>query len=400
MVAHLGRSTSERKEEPPMTTHATPHDDRDRLERFGKALDAVRQREEALVGADDLAWIRRVDRFSRTMEVVGRVLIHVSLEPVTFSVGVVALWLHKQLQATEVGHTVLHGAFDRIEGDHGFRSERWWWEVPIDEEAWKEGHNQRHHQFTNVAGKDPDIHFGPVRLTEHTPYAPRHATQLPFSLLVLFPNFGVTMNAHFTGLTDLYVGNGRPERFDFLPDDTWPTVLRAHRRAWRKVLPYLGKEYVLFPLLAGPFFWKVLLGNWLSETLRDVYTAATIYCGHVGEDVASYPEGTRARGKGAWYAMQVEASHDFEVPLPISILCGALDRQIEHHLFPRLPTNRLRAIAPEVRRICEEHGVVYKTGTWWQVLKKALKQIARLSRRTPAEQAAADALGAVAAAAR
>ncbi len=365
----------------------------ERMRSFALALDAIRKREEEQVGEEDLAWIRKVDRFSRSMEVVGRTLIHISFEPITFGVGVGALWLHKQLQATEVGHTVLHGAFDRIEGDHGFRSETWWWEVPIDEEAWKEGHNLRHHQHTNVAGKDPDIHFGPVRLTEQTPYdSERHAHQLPFSMFVLFPNFGVTMNAHFTGLTDFYVGNGRADRFDFLPDDSWPSVRRAHVRAWRKYIPYFAKEYVLFPAIAGPFFWKVLLGNWLSETMRDVYTAATIYCGHIGEEVANYPEGHRASGKGDWYRMQVEASHNFEVPRPISILCGALDRQIEHHLFPRLSTERIRRVAPEVRAICEAHGVRYKTGSWGTVLKAALAQIARLSKPTAAEAASAEAV--------
>ena len=50
-------------------------------------------------------------------------------------------------------------------------------------------------------------------------------------------------------------------------------------------------------------------------------------------------------------AMQVEAANDFEVSLPISILCGGLDRQIEHHLFPTLAPPRLREIAPRVRAI-------------------------------------------------
>lgn len=79
--------------------------------------------------------------------------------------------------------------------------------------------------------------------------------------------------------------------------------------------------------------------------------------------------------------MQVEATRGFEVSLPLSILCGGLDRQIEHHLFPTLPPPRLREIAPEVRAICERHGVVYRTGSWGTTLRRALTQVARLSRR-------------------
>ena len=163
-----------------------------------------------------MAHVRRVNRFSRVMEVVGRVLIHVSPEPLSFTAGVVALWLHKQLQATEIGHTALHGAYDKLDGAEAFRSAAFSWDVPIDEESWKHGHNVKHHQYTNVAGRDPDIHFGPARLTEHTPHRPFHRFQHLFMVGVLAPNFGFLMNWHFTGLNDVYMGNGRPEELDVL----------------------------------------------------------------------------------------------------------------------------------------------------------------------------------------
>lgn len=356
-------------------------DRRAELLRFGQAIDAIRERAEARVGAADLTRVRRLDRFSRVMEVVGRVLIHVSFEPITFVLGVSALWIHKQLQATEIGHTALHGAYDKLPGAEKFSARSFAWDIPIDEESWRHGHNVRHHQYTNVAGRDPDIHFGFARLTEHTPWSPRNRRQLPFMLAVLAPNFTFLMNMHFTGLFDVYYGNGRPEQFDVIADRSWKSVKEAHRKALRKYVPYYLKNYVLFPALAGPMFWKVLLGNWLAETMRDLYSAATIYCGHVGEDVAAYPEGTRAHGRGEWYAMQIAATNNFEVSRPLSILCGGLDRQIEHHLFPRLPPERLREVAPEVRAACEAHGVPYRTDTWGRTLGKALRHVRALGLR-------------------
>jgi len=355
--------------------------DEERLRRFGEELDEVKRRAFARVGEEDLRYVRRLDAFSRAMEVAGRALIHFSVEPLGFGAGVLALWIHKQLQATEIGHTALHGAYDKLPGAGRFVSKTFRWDTPIDEESWRYGHNVRHHGYTNVAGRDPDIHFGPVRLTEQTPYAPRHAWQLPFTLGALFPNFGFMMNLHFTGLTDAYLGNGLESELDFLPDRSPESVRGAWKKALRKYVPYYAYNYVLFPALAGPMFWKVLLGNWMAETLRDVYSAATIYCGHVGPDVASYPVGAQAHGRGQWYAMQVEASNNFEVSLPISILCGGLDRQIEHHLFPTLPPQRLREIAPEVRAICEKYGVRYRTASWGATLLAALRWIGRLARR-------------------
>jgi len=247
--------------------------------------------------------------------------------------------------------------------------------VPIDEESWHYGHNVRHHQYTNVAGRDPDINFGSVRLNGQTPHKTTHYFQLPIALWAA-SNFGAVMNLHFTGVEDALRGNGR---LDILPDDKPETVRAAWGKALRKYIPYYAREYGLFPALAGPFFAKVLLGNWLTEVMRDLYSAATIFCGHVGEDVADYPEGTRAGGRGQWYKMQVEAANNFEVSLPISMLCGALDHQIEHHLFPRFPTNRLRQAAPEVKQACAEFGVQYNTDTWPRTLGKVARRLWRLS---------------------
>ena len=68
-----------------------------------------------------------------------------------------------------------------------------------------------------------------------------------------------------------------------------------------------------------------------------------------------------------------------ESPTCLSILCGGLDKQIEHHVFPRLPPNRLREIAPRVRAICERHGVRYLSANGHTTLRDVFRQLRRLS---------------------
>ncbi len=350
-----------------------------RFKALGAELDALKLRVQRQLGAEDVEYIRRLQRLSTAAEIAGRVLIHVSLDPLTWSAGVAALWLHKQLEATEIGHTALHGAYDRLPGAERWTSQTFSWDVPIDEESWIHGHNHKHHGNTNVAGRDPDIHFGPIRLTEQTPHTAAHHRQA-WWLLAVVPTFTFGMNLHFTGVADALTDNGLPGKLDVLPDREPATVRAAWKRALRKYVPYYAKNFGLYPALAGPLWWKVLAGNLLAELMRDVYSAATIYCGHVGEDVASWPEGTKPRSRGEWYAMQIEATNNYEVSRPISVLCGGLDRQIEHHLFPALPPQRLREIAPEVKAIAERHGLKYKTDTWGRTLKKAYNHIRNLSR--------------------
>ena len=157
-----------------------------------------------------------------------------------------------------------------------------------------------------------------MRFTEHTPHSLRHRLALPFGALMIVPNFLFVINSHVTGVNDTLSDNGRPEKLDVLRDRSSESVRRAWKKALRKYVPYYLKEYAFYPALAGPLFWKVALGNFMAETLRSGYSAATILCGHVGGDVKSWPAGTRANGRGEWYAMQVESTNDFEVSLPLS----------------------------------------------------------------------------------
>ena len=345
-----------------------------RIIAFGLALDALRREVEAKIGKPDAAYIKRIGAISSALELAGRGLLHVSLDPITFSLGVTALWVHKALELMEIGHPALHGAYDGLPNAKKYASETFKWKSPVDEAAWRASHNLKHHQFTNIEGKDPDLNFGQLRLSKHVPYEVAHKLQ-PLSNIITGFGFGTALNLHVTGMLDLYFKFG--EELEVLPDRKPATVRKAHRAFVSKMLRHYGMEYVFFPLLAGPMFPKVFLGNLISEVARDLFAAAIIYCGHVGSN--DYPRGTEAKGRAQWYAMQVEGSRDVEVPLPISILTGGLDRQIEHHLFPRMPPNRLREIAPRVRAICEEHGVHYRTDTWPKTLKSVLVELRRLA---------------------
>src|SRR5262249_22686906 len=143
--------------------------------------------------------------------------------------------------------------------------------------------------------------------------------------------------------------------------------------------PYSLYHFVFWPALAGPFWWKVLAGNLAADVLRSIYSCATIYAGHFGDDLQYQDPSFRPQGRGEWYKMQIESAHNYVVPKAVSLLCGALDYQIEHHLFPKLPPNRLREIAPKIEAICERYGVRYNKGEWGKTLKGALKRLKMMS---------------------
>ncbi len=350
-------------------------DEAQRLASFAQAIDALRAETEAELGQEDAGHIRRVRTVSSVLEVSGRTLILLSLEPMAFSAGVIALSVHKALELMEIGHTTLHGVYDHVPGAEAFRAGSFHWKAPIDEESWQYAHNVRHHQYANVQGRDPDLDFGVLRLSARVPFRPVHRLQ-PLSNFASWMVFASAINTHATGVLDVYCpASGRRilKRGDF------DAAVAAHRRFLRKAVPYYAREFILFPALSGPFCLKTLFGNLLSEVARDVFAGATIYCGHVG--ASDYAKGTRAGSRAAFYAMQAEAAYDIEVSPLVSILCGGLDHQIEHHLFPRLPPNRLREIAPRVREICNAHSVRYRSGRWPARVREVIGTLGRLRKR-------------------
>lgn len=330
------------------------------------------------LGKEDVQYIQRLRAISQLAELVGRFLIHFSLDPFTWSTGIVALWLHKQLEATEIGHNALHGAWDSLPEAKSFHSKDFRWDIPIEESSWKKGHNELHHFYTNVIGMDPDLNFGPMRMSEKTPWSPHHLLQ-PGLFFVSAFYFTWVINLHMTGLTDLSHPEAAEGYANGLPDRSLKSIVKAALQSAKKMVPYSLYNFVFWPALAGPFWIKVLTGNLMADCLRDLYTCATIYAGHFGEDLKYYDKYSRPKGRGEWYKAQIEAAHDFGVPRLVSQLCGALDYQIEHHLFPKLPPNRLREIAPRVQEICGRYGVDYQKASWGHTLKQALTKIKKMS---------------------
>ena len=65
------------------------------------------------------------------------------------------------------------------------------------------------------------------------------------------------------------------------------------------------------------------------------------------------------------------AGHDqpqHREPALLDFYFGGLNSQIEHHLFPRVPHHRYRAMRPIVRAFCRERGIAYEEATFVRAL--------------------------------
>ena len=358
----------------------------DQFSSFRAELDALRSEYASKIGNRDAEHIRSVRAVARISCVAGRLLIHFSLEPISWSAGVLALAAYKVLENMEIGHNVLHGQYDFMH-DPTLSSATYEFDMVGTAKSWKRAHNATHHVFTNVIGRDGDFGYNAFRFSDDVPWNPTHLAQpLVSPLSGLF--FEYSIGAYDLGLLD-YILPGRLKTKTAkrrpageLARDAWSFLKKAAR---------LGAvEYVLYPALAGPLALKVLVGNVFANAVRNGWAYVVIYCGHFPEGTATFrEEDLEGEDRAHWYARQVMGSGNFEIGPLGHVLSGHLGFQIEHHLFPNIPAWRYPEMAPRVRDICERHGITYNTGSLGSQFASAIRRLVRfaLPRRSsrPAE---------------
>ena len=320
------------------------------VEEIGRRLDAIRESIRTDLGEDDAAYIHRIIRVHRALELSARATLMASIFPPAWIAGTAMLSIAKILENMELGHNIMHGQWDWMR-DPEIHSTTWEWDSAISSDDWEKSHNDMHHMWTNVIGKDKDVGYGRLRVTSDQEWKPEHLGQVGLNVLIaLFFEYGIAMyDATMEAEKDLD-GQGHPR-------------LRALKKVWTKVKPQMFKDYVAFPLLSGISAPTTLTANFTANILRNLWTHTIIFCGHFPDNVEYFTEEEiEGETQGEWYIRQLMGSANIEGSELFHIMSGNLSHQIEHHLFPDLPSNRYAEIAPAVRAICEEYGLPYTSG--------------------------------------
>lgn len=351
-------------------------------------IDAIRQRYRAKLGPKDVRYIKGLRRASRAFEAIGRGLLWVSKEPISFSLGVLFLWLHRNIESIEIGHNVLHGQYDYFPEIPQFHAHNFKWKAPVDEEGWRREHNGQHHVHTNVYEMDPDLNHGILRTNAQTPWNRRHLFQVPIYLLGAYPTMLYQFNAQNLGFGQQFREKAFPEgnKGYALVDTAGEPEDKLRQRHRRAVGRVIFKEYVLFPALAaltGFNGFKVMLGNLLADVINNYWISMTIQATHFTEPLQS---SDALQHKGHWYLSQLESSVNFKGSRRMSILWGHLNYQIEHHLFPDIPSHHYPDMAKEVKAVCKKYGVDYKCNpTWGRAIRNYLSVMWKHSFPTSAQ---------------
>jgi fatty acid desaturase len=134
-----------------------------------------------------------------------------------------------------------------------------------------------------------------------------------------------------------------------------------HTRVDRFILPLHWIVLLVIPGLV--FGWGTAIAAYLAMScLSSLMTASVFIPNHIGMRRVASGE------KLSYLEQQVTTSRNIGNPPLLDFYYGGLNSQIEHHLFPRVPHDRYRAMRPFVRAFCEKRGFAYQQVSLYQAL--------------------------------
>ena len=225
---------------------------------------------------------------------------------------------------------------------------------------WSDGHNA-HHSHPNQMDEDPNVDIPILAFTEEQARSRRGLARfiVSYQHLFLFPIFC------------LEGFNAIIQSFLFLH--------RADAPLARREVPLLVLHYVLYTglvvlALGG---WQAMLFILVHRSLVGLYASSVFAPNHKGmptleKDVVV-----------GFLHQQVLTARNVRAHPVTDYWYGGLNYQIEHHLFPTMPRNKLRQAQGIVRAFCQNHGISYhETGvleSYGEILRH-LRQVGMAAR--------------------
>jgi fatty acid desaturase len=369
----------------------------EQIEELGREFAAIHDDVFAELGERDRKYIVSMIEMHRRLVVLGRVLLLASRHRPAYVAGTTALSLAKILENMEIGHNVMHGQWDWM-NDPQINSSSWDWDSASTAEAWKHSHNYVHHTYTNIRGKDRDLGYEIMRIDPHQPWHPVYLFQ-PLYNLVLAALFEWGVATHDLDFEALKKGEKSKD-----------ALRRELKGMARKGRDQVLKDYVTFPALsaaaAGAAAWAVagvrgdkreariakgvaaarqtfrstLKADVTANVVRNVWAYAIIFCGHFPDQTYTFSQDEVGdETQGGFYVRQLLGAANIEGSPLFHVLSGNLGYQVEHHLYPDMPSTRYAEIAPRVKDICKRYELPYNTGPFLKQLGSVQRTILRLA---------------------
>lgn len=215
---------------------------------------------------------------------------------------------------------------------------------------WLQKHNA-HHSHPNQIDTDPDIDIPLLEFTGTVDLASMNA----FRRMIVKYQAWFFLPALLTVAISLQYDGFR--------------FLLKHKAKYRLLEWGLMLAHVILPLICVIWllgWWPALLFILVHQTLTGFYLGAIFAPNHKGMPILEKESHMDFLHRQVLTARNIRAH-------PVTDFCyGGLNYQIEHHLFPGMARNQLKAAQPIVKAFCAAHAIPYHETTAWQSLTEIL----------------------------
>lgn len=230
--------------------------------------------------------------------------------------------------------------------------------------VWSLSHNVVHHTYTNIPGHDEDLEIAPglVRIHHEEPNKKIYRFQHYYAFLL----YGLASLSWVL----------RKDYVKFFQKDIGKTASGKHpRKEYFNLFFYKAVYYALFIVLPlcvlSITWWQFLIGFLVMHYFEGLVLGLVFQLAHIVEH-AEFPEPNEDGNiEESWAVHQMQTTANFSCNSPVAtFLCGGLNFQIEHHLFPKICHIHYPEISKIVKATAADHGIHYiENKTFWTALQ-------------------------------
>ncbi|HWZ21383.1 MAG TPA: acyl-CoA desaturase [Cytophagaceae bacterium] len=271
-----------------------------------------------------------------------------------------------------VSHDGIHGAYsanpliNKIVGNYSF------YFIGASPYVWNITHNQIHHTFTNIPEHDEDIEVAPglIRLSPEDKLTKMEKYQHFYGFLLYgLASVNWVLKKDYLKFFQKKIGAF---------DNSKHTTAQYFNLFFFKAVYYV--LFIVVPLMVLDItWWQFIIGFMTMHFFEGLVLGLVFQLAHVVEGTDFPPTNAEGNIEEAWAVHQMQTTANFgRKDFITSFLCGGLNQQIEHHLFPKVCHVHYPAISDIVKQTAEEFGVPYiENRTFFTALKSHYTMLKR-----------------------
>ncbi len=360
-------------------------------EQLEKDIDAIKQTMKP-VDEEDFQHLLKMERWGRifTFSGYGLILVLAVIGLFTevgsllfWSVGLMAAFLISTgnvARWSNVTHPILHGGYDKVPNIPERYTKKYFakgsrrfvdWLDWIKPDAWSYEHNIMHHYHL---GEDAD----PDNVERNLQWLIQSKVPMWLRYVIVYAFAGMWKFLYYAPNTLMILENKKrkeQERLEVTDYELDPRTKNGLELWMEYYLPYAVIKFVVFPLLFLPFGTtaaiNALIIILIAEFFANLHSFLVIVPNHSAEDIYMFSEPSTSTGE--FYLRQIMGSVNYNTGSDLKdFFHGFLNYQIEHHLFPNMPSSYYQKMQPIVKEICKKHNLEYRQES---VFKRALMTI-------------------------